>query len=348
LLLLLLVLAAGALLDSRGARREVVLSSRFAPTPAAGGQSSNDSAARAIAECPGCDFSEPPALATSVPAILPTQAPPTIAPTEAPPTPVPTSTAVPTPTVPPAVAPFEVPARAVAILEADCGAMLYGKEAHQSLPPASLTKIVTALAVVNRVQLTDRIVSDISARELKQRTRSSVMGLEPGMTVSIEDLLYGLFLPSGNDAAILLAKHVSGSEDAFASLMNETALSLGMKDSRFDNPHGLDSDGLLSSAYDMAIAGMALMQNPTLAHISGASSYTLSGGLSFDNGNRLLAQYPGAYGVKIGYTNDARHTIVGAAERDGRRLFISVLGSRDLYNETSDLLDWAFTLPRAC
>jgi D-alanyl-D-alanine carboxypeptidase len=269
-------------------------------------------------------------------------------PTQVPPTPAPTETAVPTPTVPPVVAPFEVPARAVAILEADCGAVLYGKDEHVPLPPASLTKIVTALAVINRVHLSDTIVSDISARELKQRTRSSVMGLEPGMTVSIEDLLYGLFLPSGNDAAILLAKHVSGSVEAFAALMNETAASLGMNDSRFDNPHGLDSDGLKSSAYDLAVAGMALMQNPTLAAISGADSYTLSGGLSFRNGNRLLDQYPGAYGVKIGNTRDAGRTIVGAAERDGRRLFITVLDSPDLYNEASRLLDWAFTLPRGC
>jgi D-alanyl-D-alanine carboxypeptidase (penicillin-binding protein 5/6) len=90
------------------------------------------------------------------------------------------------------------------------------------------------------------------------------------------------------------------------------------------------------------------MRNSTLAAISSAPSYTLAGGLSLKNGNRLLRQYAGAYGVKIGYTGDAKHTIVGAAARDNRRLFISVLGSEDLYTETADLLDWAFTLPPRC
>src|SRR5690606_19577443 len=151
--------------------------------------------------------------------------------------------------------------RAVAILDASCGGtLLYGKSEHEPLPPASLTKIVTALAAINHVDLADTVVSDVSAKELKARNRSSVMGLEPGQRVTVEDLLFGLFLPSGNDAAIMLAKHVSGSEEAFAALMNETARNIGMANSAFDNPHGLDSPGLRSSAYDMAIAGMALMQ----------------------------------------------------------------------------------------
>lgn len=286
--------------------------------------------------------------ATSSPTWTPTLRPtstatlePTVTPTE---TPAPTATSTPEPAVPP----FEVKARAGVVLEAVCGAQIYAKEAHTQLPPASLTKIVTALAVIDRVNLADVITVDISAKELKKRTRSSVMGLEPDMRVTVEDLLYGLFLPSGNDAAIVLARHVSGSEQEFAGLMNETAQNLGMTNSAFDNPHGLDSDGLHSSAYDMAIAGMALMQNPTLAAISSAASYTLDGGLHFVNGNKLLKQYEGANGVKIGYTGDAKHTIVAAATRDARTLFVSVFGSEDLYVETAQLLDWAFTLPSRC
>jgi D-alanyl-D-alanine carboxypeptidase (penicillin-binding protein 5/6) len=336
-LIALAVITASVLSGGESPRRTVALASPSPPpgTPAEGSFSSSDSEAREIVECPACHVTKPPSTATPIPTLQP----------PATPTPAPTSTPVPTPTP---EAPFEVPARAVAILEADCGALVYGKDEHLPLPPASLTKIITALAVIDRVHLSDKISADISARELKQRTRSSVMGLEPGMTVSMEDLLYGLFLPSGNDAAIELAEHVGGSEEAFATLMNETAQTLGLQDSRFDNPHGLDSPGLQSSAYDMAIAGMALMRNPTLATISAASSYTLAGGLHLRNGNQLLEQYPGAYGVKIGRTRAAKSTIVGAAARDNRRLFISVFGSEDLYNETARLLDWAFTLPPRC
>jgi D-alanyl-D-alanine carboxypeptidase len=286
--------------------------------------------------------------ATSSPTWTPTLRPTstaTIAPT-ATPTETPAPTATPTPEL--AVPPFEVKARSAVVLDAGCGAQVYGKEAHTQLPPASLTKIVTALAVIDRVNLADVVTVDISARELKKRTRSSVMGLEPDMRVSVEDLLYGLFLPSGNDAAIVLARHVSGNEQDFAALMNETARNLGMTNSAFDNPHGLDSDGLHSSAYDMAIAGLALMQNPTLAAISSAASYTLDGGLHFENGNKLLKQYQGANGVKIGYTSKAKHTIVAAATRDGRTVFVSIFGSEDLYTETAQLLDWAFTLPAGC
>jgi D-alanyl-D-alanine carboxypeptidase len=123
---------------------------------------------------------------------------------------------------------------------------------------------------------------------------------------------------------------------------------MGLTDSAFDNSHGLDSPGLRSSAFDMALAGMALMQNPTLAAISGARSHVLEGGLELKNGNQLLRLYPGAYGVKIGHTRRAKYTIVGAAARDGRHLYISVMGSEDLYTETSGLLDWAFTQPSAC
>ena len=265
------------------------------------------------------------------------------------PTPEPTATPTPSPTPSPYRPSFAVPARAVAILEAPCGALVFGKSEHASLPPASLTKIVTALAAIDRIELDHSVEVQISAKELKRRTRSSVMGLEPGMTVSVEDLLYGLFLPSGNDAAIVLAEHVSGNVSAFVELMNQEAARLGLNDSRFSNPHGLDSPAQRSSAYDMALAGMEMMKNPTLAAISSAPSYSLEGGLSMTNSNQLLASYPGASGVKIGYTRAARYTIVAAASREGRDLYAAVLGSDDLYAETAQLLDWAFEeTPATC
>jgi D-alanyl-D-alanine carboxypeptidase len=288
----------------------------------------------AVDVCPHCD------------ALPFTLAQPTPSPTPEPPAPAPAPAvqAPPQPAAPPPqpLPPFDVPSRAVAIIEAPCGHLVYGKDEHLPLPPASLTKIVTALTAIDRLNLPDRVSIEISGKALKQRTRSSIMGLEPGMDVTAQDLLYGLFLPSGNDASIEIAEHVSGSVETFVQEMNQVALSLGLHDSHFTNPHGLDSAGLVSSAHDMAQAGMVMMRHPVLAHIAGARSYTLEGGLTLRNGNKLLGSYAGAYGVKIGFTNRAKHTIVGAASRGGRDLYISVLGSENLYPETSALLDWAF------
>jgi D-alanyl-D-alanine carboxypeptidase (penicillin-binding protein 5/6) len=190
---------------------------------------------------------------------------------------------------------------------------------------------------------------EVSGKALKKATRSSIMGLEPGMDVSVQDLLYGLFLPSGNDAALELAEHVSGDVPSFVAEMNQEASRLGLYQTHFTNPHGLDSPGLVSTAYDMARAGLIMMQNPVLAEISSTSSYTLEGGLLLRNGNKLLGSYPGAYGVKIGFTNRAKHTIVAAASRGGRDLYVAVLGSENLYPETSAILDWAFSATKpAC
>ena len=162
------------------------------------------------------------ASATTTPATLATATPS--------PSPSPTATATlapsPTPTMtptPPPVPPFQIAEPSLTILEAPCGAVVYAKDPHARLAPASLTKIVTALTAIDHVKLNDRVVSDVSAKALAAKTHSSVMGLEPGMVVTVEDLLYGLFLPSGNDAAIQLAEKVSGSVDAFVQLMNQEA-----------------------------------------------------------------------------------------------------------------------------
>jgi D-alanyl-D-alanine carboxypeptidase len=250
------------------------------------------------------------------------------------------------------VAAPEVSAEAVAIIDRSCGALLYGKNERARLPPASLTKIVTAIVVEERADLASMVDVKVSAKEMARRG-SSVMGVEPGMQVSVIDLLYGLFLPSGNDAALALADHVSGSASAFAGLMNEKARRLGMVDTNFTNPHGLDNSGLYSTAYDMAIAGRAFLDRPLLAQISVTPTYkpTIADWSDFQirNGNRLLQTYPGAFGVKIGYTTRAKQTIVAAAVRDGREIIVSLLRSDDRYKDSTALLDWAFAYtPRGC
>ncbi|MPZ50480.1 MAG: hypothetical protein GEU75_14480, partial [Dehalococcoidia bacterium] len=242
-----------------------------------------------------------------------------------------------------------VGARAYAIVERDCNALLWGQNERERLPPASLTKIVTALVAEEKASLGEMVDVGVSGSQMAKRG-SSVMGLEPGMEVSVRDLLYGLFLPSGNDAALALAEHIGSNASDFADMMNDTAGRLGMNDSHFSNPHGLDSSALYSSALDMAIAGDAALDDPELAQISVEPDYKPAwDGPELRNGNKLLDMYPGAFGVKIGYTTKARQTIVAAAERDGRQIIVSLFGSENRYTDTIALFDWAFAkAPSAC
>jgi D-alanyl-D-alanine carboxypeptidase len=235
-------------------------------------------------------------------------------------------------------------AAAFAVIERACGTLVWGENETERLAPASLTKIVTALVVRDMVSLNDEAESHVSAAEMKERG-SSVMGVEAGMRLSVLDLLNGLLLKSGNDAALVLAEHAgAGSIQAFLDAMNQKAEALGMADSHFSNPHGLDQSGHYSSALDMAKAGQAFLEDPVLAEIAVTDEYWPDWeGSSLRNGNKLLQRYPGSYGVKIGYTKRADQTIVAAAERDGRHVIVSVLGSTDRYADATVLLDWAFT-----
>ena len=228
------------------------------------------------------------------------------------------------------------------VLDETCGRVLYSKNEDRQVAPASLTKMMTALVAADHVGDLDQVVSTVtSAKELKRKTGSSVMGLEPGMHLTMRDLLYGLMLPSGNDAAIEIARAVAGDVDAFSAMMNEKAAQLGLTSTHFDNPHGLDSAGLRSTARDLVVLGQAMMANPLLAEISRAGTYRVED-IELKNGNKMIAEYQGTYGVKIGYTGDASHTIVVAAERDGHRVYASVLGSEVPYVDATALLDWAF------
>jgi D-alanyl-D-alanine carboxypeptidase (penicillin-binding protein 5/6) len=211
-------------------------------------------------------------------------------------------------------------------------------------PPASLTKIMTALVAEENGALDELVPVDVSGAEFSFETDSTIMGLEPGQTLTMRDLLYGLLLPSGNDAAIQIAEHVAGSVPAFVAMMNQKAAELGLEHTRFANPHGLDDGALYTSAYDMAIMGRELLQRPALAEIVGTQAYQPNwSGPAVGNLNQLLSFYPGSLGVKTGYTPQAGQTIVAAAEQGGRTIIVSVLGSHwDIYKDVSELLNWAF------
>ncbi len=236
------------------------------------------------------------------------------------------------------------------MIEEPCGALLYDQNAHERRAPASLAKIATALVALEEADLSRMVDVRVDGAELAVTTESTIMGLEPGQQLSVRDLLYGMLLPSGNDAAIALAEHVGGSVSAFVGLMNGKVEQLGLHDTHFTNPHGLDDPGMYTSAFDIAMLGRELMRQAELAAIVRTRIYQPAwDGPPLWNGNRLLSLYPESVGVKIGFTDNGGQTIVAAAERDGRMLIVSVLGSSNVYQDAITLFEWAFSnAPSAC
>jgi len=247
------------------------------------------------------------------------------------------------------VAPPALLGQSAALIEGGCGRQLYGLDSHSRRPPASLAKIATALVVVENARLSDVVDVTVNGWELTVRDGSSIMGLEAGMRLTVEDLLWGLLLLSGNDAAIQLAEHLGG-ERRFMDLVEAKVRSLGLRDTRFANPHGLDAPGSYTSAFDIAVLGRALLQTPVLRQMVStqfhAASWTSRG---IWNGNWLMYIYPNVVGVKTGFTEAAGGTIVAAVERDGRLLIASVLNSADIFYDSMRLFDWGFAnVPPAC
>ncbi|MHB1132385.1 MAG: D-alanyl-D-alanine carboxypeptidase family protein [Chloroflexota bacterium] len=234
-----------------------------------------------------------------------------------------------------------VGAGAWAIVDGSTGELVAGKNARQRLAPASTTKIATAIVAIERGRLEDIVRVDVDCRQMGD---SSVMGLIPGDELTLRDLLYGLMLPSGNDAAVAIARHVAGSEERFMDMVNAKFVELGLADSKFANPHGLDAEDHYSSARDLALLARYAMSNPTFAEVVSTREYTIKGKRTFTlrNGNPLLGRYAGADGVKTGYTEAALQTYVGSATKEGRRAFVAVLRSRDRVSDTIPLFDYFF------
>jgi D-alanyl-D-alanine carboxypeptidase len=260
-----------------------------------------------------------------------------------------------TPTPTPAIVPdvgLSIPSIAgisTAVIEQPCGVLLYETNGTLTLPPASLTKIVTALVAVDWSDLDEAVTVEIDGPALSLETDSTVMGIEPGDELTMRDLLYGLLLPSGNDTALEIARHISGGEDAFVGLMNDKLAELGLVDTRFTNPHGLDDVGQYSSAIDMVRLGAALLANDDLAEIVATTEYQPEWDKpAIENLNLMLTGYAGAIGVKTGFTNLANQTIVAAAEDDGRTIIVSVFGTSEMYVDAGVLLDWAFAQEPVC
>ena len=230
-----------------------------------------------------------------------------------------------------------VSAKSAILMHADSGRALYEKNADEHMLIASTTKIMTAIVVLEHCALDELVEVD----ERSAGIEGSSMYLKAGESYTVEDLLYGLMLASGNDAASALALHVADSLEDFAALMNEKAAALGMTESSFKNPHGLDEEGHYSTARDMAKLAAYCMENPDFARIAGAVSHTV-GEQTYVNHNRLLREYDGCLGLKTGYTMAAGRTLVTCAERDGARYVCVTLNDPDDWDDHKALYDWAF------
>lgn len=216
--------------------------------------------------------------------------------------------------------------------------MLFSQNADEHMLVASTTKIMTALVVLENCDPEEQV-------EIKPEytnVEGSSIYLEAGEVYTVKELLYGMLLSSGNDAATALACYCAGSIEAFAQMMNEKAASMGLSDSSFKNPHGLDAEGHYSTAADLAAITCEALKNELFAEIVSTKTYNY-GDHSYNNHNKLLWKYAGCMGVKTGYTMAAGRSLVSCAERDGMKLVCVTLSDPDDWNDHMAMYDWAFS-----
>lgn len=252
-------------------------------------------------------------------------------------------------TDPAAELPFDVDALSAVLMDAETGEILYAKNPDEALPPASVTKIMTLLLVMEAIDSGQIMMSDmVSVSENAASMGGSQVYLEPGEQMSVEDLLKSTVVSSANDAAVALGEYVSGSEEAFVRRMNERAAELGMEHTKFENATGLDDDTTahLTSAEDIAIMSRALLSHEKILEYTSIWMDTIrNGAFGLSNTNRLIRFYSGATGLKTGSTSKAKFCISATAMRDGLHLIAVIMGSptRDVRNAMATrLLDWGF------
>lgn len=233
------------------------------------------------------------------------------------------------------------------LVDPDSGQLVFGKRGNSRRAVASLTKLMTALVVMERSKPKEWVTVSEEAAPPKNLVGISALGLQAGEHIRVEDLLYALLLQSANDAAVALAQHVSGSSDAFVGEMNDGAETLGADDTKFRSPNGLDDDGY-STAADMARIASAALDVPKLRKIMQTKFYEVPappGGKprQIQNRNVMLWLYPGTTGGKTGFTSKAGYCVIVSATRGDMSLLTVILGERgEPFSEAAELLDWAF------
>jgi D-alanyl-D-alanine carboxypeptidase (penicillin-binding protein 5/6) len=240
--------------------------------------------------------------------------------------------------------PFTYPAAAY-VLIVD-GRIVWSRQATMPLPPASLTKVMTALLVLERAK-PEEAAQVTPAAEAETGIR---LGLRAGERMRVADLLTAALLLSANDACHVLAEHAGGSEAGFVRLMNERARSLGLRRTHFMNPCGHDQPGHRSAAEDLALLAQAALRNPTFAALVATvrTAVKTESGRRFEveNKNELVGRYPGAVGVKTGFTSGAGKCLIALAERQGRQVLLVLLNAPDRWWTAVAMLDYAFSQGR--
>jgi D-alanyl-D-alanine carboxypeptidase (penicillin-binding protein 5/6) len=240
--------------------------------------------------------------------------------------------------------PPAVQAGSFVIADLDTGTVLAAKAPHAKLRPASTLKTLTALVLLPRLNKADVVVGSDGDAGIE----GSKVGVYPGLRYSVDLLFQGMFLASGNDAVHALAEHDQGGTAATIDRMNQKATEIGALDTHVTDPTGLDADGQVSSAYDLALFAQAGLGRPDFAKYA-STKYTnfplaKAGTYQVANQNKLLFNYDGALGVKTGYTTLARNTFIGAARRDGHTLVVTLMNSpHGITEDATKLLDWSFS-----
>jgi len=223
---------------------------------------------------------------------------------------------------------IETQATSAILMDAASGQILYEKESHKELAPASVTKLMTLLvaadAIANgKVKLTDKVTGSENASKLG----GSQIYLKPGETFTLEEMLYAIAVGSANDGCVAVAEHIDGTHEAFVEEMNAKAQALGLKNTHFANAYGLPAEGHYTSAYDLAIMAKAALNYPLVRKLTSTKEYDLRGGkFKLWNTNKLLWWYAGTDGFKTGWTNEAKYCLASTVERDGLRLICVVMG----------------------
>ena len=234
-----------------------------------------------------------------------------------------------------------VSARSATLYEPETKSFLYEKNADVRMPMASTTKIMTAIVALENSELDDTVEIDDSAIGVE----GSSAYLKQGDVLTMEELLYALMLGSANDAAVAIACHVGGDVPGFADMMNEKALELGLSDTHFTNPHGLDDEEHYTTAHDLALIAAAALKNDTFKSISSTykkSFITEERRRTYVNHNKLLNLYEGSIGMKTGFTKKSGRCLVGAAERDGLTFITVTLNAPDDWNDHGEMLDYGY------
>jgi len=242
---------------------------------------------------------------------------------------------------------LETSAASAILMDAKSGEILYEKEIHKKLPPASVTKLMTLLVAAEavesgRVSLTDKVTASEGASSLG----GSQIYLEPGETFTLEEMLISIAVGSANDSCYAVAEHISGTHEAFVEEMNKKAKEIGANNTNFVNSYGLPAEGHYTTAYDLALMGREALKYPLIRKLTSMKEYDLRDGkFKLWNTNKLLWWYEGADGFKTGWTNEAKYCLASTVERDGLRLIAVVMGVPEVrghFTESMKLYNYGF------